>query len=186
MSAFLVVYAALFLALVFVLFYVSTRGTKPVDAVLPPVSAPPKQEEAVEAAEPAQKDAVTYAPGLDPKDVKEKWRVAHTDHSEVEAFAHTKALDENNKDPRLGSKLRAAKQRGTTVQATLATVQKMVLTTPFAPSQTQPAAGWESYLQEKQQDRLREKKGAFLRCTDGSYTSEYQKLLGSKPQRGKA
>merc|ERR1719201_1796180 len=106
------------------------------------------------AAPAAEVDAPQKA--VDARAVAEEWRAAHTDATEVEAFAHTKAMRvEAGTDERLGSKLRAAKQRGATAQSTVSAVQKM-------------------------QDRTRQKKGTpFLRCTDGSYTSEYQKLLSA-------
>lgn len=181
MSAFLVLYAALFVVLVLVLYYVSTRGTaKP--ASQPSVVPASPAHAAAKASEEAQ--ATPVQPAADARRFKEEWKAAHTDATEVEAFAHTKALDDSNRDPRVGSKLRAAKQRGSTVQGTLATVQKMVLT-PAAQEQAQAPPIWESYLHGKAQDRLREKKGTpFIRCTDGSYTSEYQRLL--KPHRMKA
>jgi len=181
MSVFLILYAGLFVVLACVLIFMSTRGSaKPV---------PPSAESTAEtklpeeqkttpapssaAAPAAEVDAPQKA--VDARAVAEEWRAAHTDATEVEAFAHTKAMRvEAGTDERLGSKLRAAKQRGATAQSTVSAVQKMLVGDP------PPAGTWETYLQEKMQDRTRQKKGTpFLRCTDGSYTSEYQKLLSA-------
>jgi len=185
MSVFLVLYAALFVILACVLIFMSTRGSaKPAaptetaeqaqliklpeeekTPAQPTVAAPAAEVEAVPEESPKAMDA---------RAVAEEWRAAHTDATEVEAFAHTKAMRmEAGADDRLGSKLRAAKQRGATAQNTVTAVQKMLVADP------PPAGTWETYLQEKMQDRTRQKKGTpFLRCQDGSYTSEYQKLLG--------
>jgi len=175
MSVFLVLYAALFVVLACVLIFMSMRGSaksaQPVAESPAPEIKPPA--EAQKTAAPAEVDAPQKR--VDVRAVADEWRAAHTDATEVEAFAHTKAMRaEAGMDERLGSKLRAAKQRGLTAQNTVSAVQKMLVADP-------PAAGsWETYLQEKMQDRTRSKKGTpFLRCQDGMYTSEYQKLLGA-------
>lgn len=185
MSAFLVLYAALFVVLALVLIFMSTRGsTKATPAAESPDSAVeiklPEEEKAPPSnvAAPAEEVPKT----VDARAVAEEWRAAHTDATEVEAFAHTKAMRvEAGSDERLGSKLRAAKQRGATAQSTVTAVQKMLVAEP-------PPAGcgqWETYLQEKMQDRTRQKKGTpFLRCQDGTYTSEYQRLLGATKSGG--
>jgi hypothetical protein len=182
MSVFLVLYAALFVVLACVLIYMSTRGSaksaqpvaeSPAPEIKPPAEAQKTPAPAAAAAPPAEVDVPQKL--VDVRAVAEEWRAAHTDATEVEAFAHTKAMRvEAGMDERLGSKLRAAKQRGLTAQNTVTAVQKMLVADP-------PAAGsWETYLQEKMQDRTRSKKGTpFLRCQDGMYTSEYQKLLGA-------
>lgn len=189
MSAFLVLYGGLFILLVCVFVYVSTRGAesgqpdnfvaplpeKTFEPVASPVKSPVKAPVQEPLPEPVKEESTVNA-----KAMAEQWRAAHADVSEVEAFAHTKTFDENAKDPRVGSKLRAAKQRGTTVQATMDTVQKMLLTPAPAPAAKPSSNKWESYLQEKAQDRLRQKQGTpFIRCNDGSYTSEYQRLLSN-------
>jgi len=179
MSVFLILYAALFVALACVLIFVSTRGSaKPAPTPTETPEIKPTVEEPKTTVAPSTVEApaeVDAPKPVDARAVVEEWRAAHTDATEVEAFAHTKAMRvEAGLDERLGSKLRAAKQRGATAQSTVSTVQAMLVADP-------PAAGtWETYLQEKMQDRTRAKKGTpFLRCTDGTYTSEYQKLLAA-------
>lgn len=172
MSLFLALYGLLFVLLICGFFYFSMKTEEKGS----PAPAAPSSAERTEAKPAVQTKEVapTEGGGVDPRQITDVWKGAV--RSDAESFAHTKALDEGARDSRVGSKLRAAKNRGSTVQATV----EQVLSSPPEPK---PAAQWEAYLQLKASDMQRTKETPFLRLGDGSYTSEYQKLLNTKTKK---